>query len=103
STEEGGGNGGPRLGLSVTPLTPEIAGQLGLGRNVTGVVVAQVDPNGPAAEAGVQEGDVIQQVNREPVRRPEDVRALAQKSGDRPALLLINRKGQTIFVAVPLR
>jgi len=95
SDDSGGGGGGAgtgRLGLSLAPST-----------NGKGVVVASVDPDGPAAAAGIQEGDVIQQVNRQPVKSVDDVRSLLQKSGDRPPLLLINRKGQTIFVAVPLR
>jgi len=96
SDESGGGGGSGtgtgRLGLSLAPST-----------NGRGVAVESVDPNGPAAAAGIQEGDVIQQVNRQPVKSPEDVRSLVQKSGDRPPLLLISRNGQTIFVAVPLR
>jgi serine protease Do len=86
----------------VAPLTPDLAAQLNLPRGTQGVVIQSVDPNGPAAQAGLQAGDVIQQVNRQPVRSPEDIRGLLAKSGDRSPLLLINRGGQTIFVAVPL-
>jgi serine protease Do len=67
------------------------------------MVVSEVDPAGPAGQAGIQAGDVIQEVNRQPVRSVEDVRAALQRSGDRPPLLLINRGGQTAFVSVPLR
>ena len=98
----GGGNQGERLGITVAPLTPDLAAQLNLPRGTQGVVIQSVDPNGPAAQAGLQAGDVIQQVNRQPVRSPEDIRGLLAKSGDRSPLLLINRGGQTIFVAVPL-
>jgi len=99
---QGGGNQGGRLGITVAPLTPDLAAQLNLPRGTEGVVIQSVDPNGPAAQAGLQAGDVIQQVNRQPVRSPEDIRGLLAKSGDRSPLLLINRGGQTIFVAVPL-
>ncbi len=99
---QGGGNQGGRLGITVAPLTPDLAAQLNLPRGTQGVVIQSVDPNGPAAQAGLQAGDVIQQVNRQPVRSPEDIRGLLAKSGDRSPLLLINRGGQTIFVAVPL-
>jgi serine protease Do len=97
----GGGSDQGRLGLSLIPLTPEIASQLGIRRSVQGVVVDSVDPESAAARAGIEEGDVIQQVNGQPVRSPQDVRSALGKSGDRPPVLLVNRRGQTIFVAVP--
>lgn len=101
---EGGGPGvTPTLGVGVVPLTPELASQLGLRRGTQGVVVQSVDPDGPAAQVGIQAGDVIQEVNRQPVRSPADMRAALQKSGNRPPLLLINRNGQTQYVPVPLR
>ena len=98
-----GGGAGGRLGVSVEPLTPDMAAQLGLRRGTQGLVVTEVDPAGPAGQAGIQAGDVIQEVNRQPVRSVEDVRAALLRSGDRPPLLLINRGGQTVFVSVPLR
>jgi len=107
ATEQGGGGGGGegagRLGITVIPMSPAIAGQIGVPPNTQGVVVQDVDPNGPAAQAGVQAGDVIQQVNRQPVRNPAEMRDALAKSGDRPPLLLINRGGQTVFVPVPLQ
>jgi serine protease Do len=104
----GGGSGGqggsaPTLGIGVVPLTPELASQLGLRRGTQGVVVQSVEPDGPAAAVGIQAGDVIQEVNRQPVHTPADMRAALQKSGNRPPLLLINRGGQTQYVPVPLR
>ncbi|MFN2579256.1 MAG: DegQ family serine endoprotease [Pyrinomonadaceae bacterium] len=92
--------GGGKLGLSVEPLTPEIAQQLQLKPGTTGVVVDSVDPAGPAVEAGIQRGDVIQEVNRQPVRSTDDLRAAIEKSGTKPVLLLLNRRGETIFLAV---
>ena len=52
-----------KLGLSLQPLTPEIAKQLKLD-STNGLVVSNVDPNGAAAEKGIQRGDVILQVNQ---------------------------------------
>jgi Do/DeqQ family serine protease len=104
--QEGSNEGAPasgRLGISAMPLTPEIASQLGLARGVQGVVVDSVDPDGPAANAGIERGDVIQRVNNQPVRTAEEVRGALSKSGDRPTVLLVNRRGQTMFLAVPLR
>jgi serine protease Do len=100
----GGGEGGgaAKLGLELSTLTPDIARQVGVPTGTQGVVVSGVDPNGPAGQAGIQEGDIIQQVNRQPVKTPSDVRDALARSGNRPPLLLINRGGQTVFVAVPL-
>jgi serine protease Do len=100
--QQSGGSGGGRLGISVAPVTPDIARQLGLRAGTQGVVVQEVDPAGAAAQAGIQTGDVILQVNRQPVTSTDDVRRALQSSGNRPPLLLINRGGQTIFVPVPL-
>lgn len=103
SGSSGGGRSGGVLGVTVEALTPEIAAQLGLPANTRGVVVAQVDPAGPAAEAGVEAGDVILQVNRQPVKSPVDVKAAIAKSGSRPILLLLSRQGQNMFVTVTPR
>ncbi len=100
--DKGGSQAFGKLGLSVEPLTPDLAQQLRLQRGTMGVVVASVDANGPAAKAGVREGDVIQEVNRQPVRSVSELQGALPKSGDRPALLLINRGGQTLFIPVPL-
>lgn len=99
-SEEQSGLEGGQFGLRVEPLTPEDATQLGLPRDTKGVVVQAVDPTGPAAEAGIQPGDIIMEANRQPVRSIDDLRAALRKSGSRPALLLINRSGQTIYVTV---
>lgn len=88
------------LGLTVRPLTPEVAGQLNLPSNMQGLVVTNVDPSGPGADAGIQQGDVIVEVNRQPVKSVADLRAALEKSDGRPALVLINRGGQTLFVSV---
>jgi serine protease Do len=97
--EAGGGPAeGARLGISVMPLTPDIARQLGLRGTVSGLVVREVDPSGPAAEAGLQPGDVIVEANRQPVRSTADLQKALAKGGQ--TLLLINRAGRTSFVTV---
>ena len=88
-----------KLGLTLQPITPEIAQQLKLESN-DGLVVMNVDPSGAAAEKGIQRGDVILQINRQAVSSLDDVQAAIEKSGDRPILLLISRRGQTIFMTV---
>ena len=106
--QNGGGpnpnsGGGGKLGISVAPLTPDIIQELQLKPGTTGVVVESVDPTGPAVEAGIQRGDVIQEVNRQPVKSAEDLRAAIEKNGAKPVLLLINERGETFFRTVRLR
>ena len=92
-----------KLGLGVQPLTPDMAGQLGVDKTTQGVAVTQVDPAGPAADAGIQQGDVIEQVNQQPVRSAADIRAALARSASRPALLLVDHRGTTVFVTVTPR
>ncbi|MFH4180345.1 PDZ domain-containing protein, partial [Acinetobacter baumannii] len=66
----------------------------------SGVVVTDVDPTGPAADAGIARGDVILEVNTQPVDSPEAVQEAMAKSGDKPVLLLVWRKGSTVFMTV---
>ncbi|MET0647860.1 MAG: DegQ family serine endoprotease [Pyrinomonadaceae bacterium] len=109
--DEGGGGGGlgdeagGRLGVGVTPLTPELAVRLRLPADRQGLVVTDVDPAGPAADAGLRQGDLIEQANREPVRSTEDLRAAVEAAGERPVLLLITRgnEGSTFITVRPRR
>jgi len=76
-----------------------------LGISVTsdkkGLVVQDVDPDGRAADAGIRAGDVIQEVNRQPVKTVDELRAAVRKSTDKPTLLLISREGVgDVFVTV---
>lgn len=89
-----------RLGIAVQPLTPALASQLGITSDTQGLVVVEVDPFGPAADAGIQRGDVIEQVNQQPVRSVADLRAAVERSGKDPLLLLVNHRGTPIFVTI---
>ena len=99
--DEGEAHGSAKFGMTVEPLTPEIARQLELDRDAKGVVISEVDPSGAAASAGLREGDVIQQINGKPVRTTEEVRGALSGVTDKPAVLLVQRGSATIFV--PLR
>jgi serine protease Do len=89
-----------RLGWAVTPMTPELAARLGLGSGAQGLVITDVEPAGAAAEAGLQPGDVIEQINRQPVRSVEDLKSALSRAGSQPLLLLINRRGSTAYITL---
>ena len=99
---EGGGAEKGAFGLSVQPLTPELADRLGVA-GAGGVAVTAVDPEGAAASAGIRQGDVIEEVNRKPVRTSEDLRAALKGSGTRPALVLLNRRGDSLYLTLTAR
>ena len=96
---------GGRYGLTVEPLTPELARRLEMASTTTGVVVSDVDPDGPGAEAGLQPGDVIVQVDRKAVKDAAQLRAtLDQATSQRPALLLVRRQnGGSVFLTLAAR
>ncbi len=86
------------LGLRVRELEPELAERLGVDEDVKGVVVAQVDPNGKASEAGIQRGDLIVEINRKPVESVDDYQKIIEdtKSGDTVQMLLRRGRGALI-------
>ncbi|WP_232629200.1 Do family serine endopeptidase [Methylobacterium sp. Leaf118] len=92
------GSGQARLGLSLAP-----AGDVGLGE---GVAVMEVDPTGPAAAKGIEQGDVILDVAGASVSKPSEVQAqirTAETNGRKAVLMRVkSAKGQTRFVAVAL-
>jgi serine protease Do len=88
------------LGITVQNVTPEIAKGLGL-KKETGVVVTRVEPGSPAADAGIQTGDVIHEVNRKPVKNVEDFIQKVEKAKDQDHVLLFLQRGQNnLFAAV---
>ncbi len=88
-------------GVQVENLTSDTAQELKLSPNTKGVVVDQVSPDSRAAEAGLQQGDVIQQVNHKSVASVNDFKQAMNAAGkDNPVLLLVNRQGNTLFLAV---
>ncbi|MBC9034202.1 Do family serine endopeptidase [Sphingomonas sp. JC676] len=95
------------LGVAVTPLTPQIAGSIGVdATKVSGVVVLTVDPNSDAAGKGLKRGDLIVSVNRTPVANAADIAKIvtASKSAGRTQVLLyVQRRniGQFVPVQIP--
>ena len=91
---------GNEPGLSVTDLTSDVARTLRLPPGLQGVVVTDVMPGGPAAEAGLRPGDVIQEVNRKPVRSAQDFARELQQARGRDVVLLVNRGGSTAYAVL---
>jgi serine protease Do len=88
------------LGITVQPLTPDIARSLGLHQE-SGIVVTSVEPGSSAEEAGIQTGDVIEEVNRKPVKDMDAfIQAINQAKDQNSVLLLIKRGQNDLFAAV---
>ena len=85
-------------GVTVENLDAQSARQLGLPAAATGVVVTDINPTSSLASAGMRRGDVIQEVNHQPVRNVTQFEEAMRKAGDHP-LLLVNRQGSTLFLA----
>jgi serine protease Do len=62
------------------------------------VVVTDVDPSSKIADSGLRKGDVIQEVNHQPVKNVAEFQSALKKGGSDP-LLLVNREGRTHFIA----
>ncbi len=95
---------GPRLGLYLAPLTPELRREQGLDADATGVFVAKVEPNSPADRAGIEPGTLISMVGAQPVTTPQQVVAAVREAAEEKqgtVLLRIQKDGNPLFVAVP--
>ena len=91
-----------RLGISIENVTPEIARQLKL-KIGTGVIISAIQPDGPAAEAGLARGDVIHRVGRTPVTNRQDLMtAISSLRGAKEIVVQIERDGQLAFIAVDM-
>jgi serine protease Do len=92
------------FGMTLEPISPDIARQLELPRGRGGAIVADVERDSPAANAGVIPNDIILEVNRQPVTSPAQIqRALQSAPAGRPVFLLLWRDGQQFFVTMSRR
>ena len=98
--EAGSGESAALQGVQVGALTADIAQQLKLPAGTRGVVITQVAMDSPASEAGLQKGDVIQEVNHAAVPSVEQFRSAIRGSGNTPVLLLVNRGGTTLYTVL---
>ncbi len=93
---------GTALGVTVAPLTDTTRAEMGVGENVDGVIVTDLKPDSPAAKAGLQRGDVIVKLGGQETATPDALKAALDSEKTDPALVLINRGGNQIFVAVEI-
>lgn len=98
-SETGGVENGALRGITVVNLTPALREQWRVSVNATGVVIVKLDPKSPAVQFGLQAGDVIESISRQPVRNIADFNRLgAQAKGQ--TLLRISRQGDGMFVVI---
>jgi serine protease Do len=85
----------------VQNLNQQMARELGLHGNVHGVVIVNVEPESQADRAGLAQGDMIREINRQPVKSIKDYEKIVSGlKKDQDALLLVNRRGSSLFITV---
>jgi serine protease Do len=88
------------FGLTVQPVTPQLAENLGLER-AEGLVIAAIKPGSAAEPAGLRTGDVITEINRQPIKDLADYNRELKRSEKAKSLLLLVRRGQSsLFLAL---
>ena len=89
------------IGLTVEEISSQMAQRLQLHTHTNGVVVIAVQPGSNADRAGLQQGDVISEVNKKPIGNLNDYQsAISNLSDHHPALLLVYRQGIPILMTV---
>ncbi len=91
------------LGLRVREIDPEIAERLGLDENQKGVVVTGINPDSKAAEAGIQQGDVVIEINRKPVESLDDYRDRLRRIDEGDTVQMLLRRGGGGLLAVKFK
>ncbi|HVN79728.1 MAG TPA: Do family serine endopeptidase [Terriglobia bacterium] len=90
---------GTLRGITVQNLTADLREQLGVPAHTQGVAISDLDPTSPGAQSGLRQGDVIEEINRQPVRTVADFERLAaQAKGD--TLVRLNRQGNGAFIVI---
>ena len=101
TTDKGRAEKASSLGLQLSALDPALRRQFKIAREVEGAVVTDVAQDSPAAALGIQPGDVIESVDQQPVKTPQEAaHALQEASGKGNILLLLNRQGKSQFVGL---
>jgi len=90
-----------KLGLGLQSMNPSLAERIGVDPKTKGAVITSVRDGSPAQEAGLQQGDVIVEVDRKPVASADD--AVKTLGADRAGghLLRVRRGDAALFVVIP--
>ena len=88
-------------GVAIADITDDIRSALNLSKEIKGAVIAEIDSESPAAKAGLREGDVIQEVNKQPVKNAKDLVAISKKLRPNEKILIrVWSQGRSGFVAL---
>src|SRR6266480_1339051 len=88
-------------GVAVADITDDIRTALNLSKDIKGAVIAEIDADSPAGKAGLREGDVIQEVNKQPVRNAKELVAISKRlKPDEKILIRVWSQGRSSFVAL---
>jgi serine protease Do len=88
-------------GVAVADITSDIRSALNLPKDVQGAVIAEIDADSPAGKAGLREGDVIQEVNKQPVKNAKDLLAISKKLKPNEKILIrVYSQGRSGYVAL---
>jgi len=88
-------------GVAVADITDDVRNALNLSRDIKGAVIAEIDAESPAAKAGLREGDVIQEVNKQPVKNAKDLVAISKRLKPNEKILIrVWSQGRSGFVAL---
>ena len=94
------GAGNEKFGMTLQVLTADMAARYQLDADDQGLLVTRVDAAGSAASAGIRQGDLIQEVNRQPVRSVAEFNSAIQRSGAKPALVLVKRRNNVVYLTL---
>jgi serine protease Do len=88
-------------GVAVTNITDDIRTALDLPKDIQGAVIAEIAADSPAAKAGLHEGDVIQEVNKQPVKSAKELVAISKKLKPNEKILMrVYTQGRSSYVAL---
>ncbi len=87
------------FGLVVQDITPDIAKHLSL-KDKRGVIVTDVQPGSPAADADMRSGDIIKEIGRKPVRNVGDFREAMKRASIKEGIVILVKRDNTTFYTV---
>jgi serine protease Do len=88
-------------GVAVADITDDVRSALNLPKDVQGAVIAELEADSPAAKVGLREGDVIQEVNKQPVKNAKDLVAINKKLKPNEKILMrVYSQGRSGYVAL---